>query len=117
MGGEINRKRANAMFERIRSFLRQSPRVHLRVNGVNSPRDFIELADRFIQGPLRYPLEWDDFISWRNDNPNLEAVRLRIGDVEPLLFSGDAAKRRKYAEVVRDERNRLAAALGLPPSQ
>ncbi len=62
---------------------------------------------------MRYPLEWDDFVSWENSNSSLEAVRLRIGEAEALLFSGDAAKKRRYIEIIIAERNKLAGIVGL----
>jgi hypothetical protein len=40
-----------------------------------------------IDGTLEYPLEWDDFISWRHENPNIEKIRDRIAANEPLFFS------------------------------
>jgi hypothetical protein len=35
---------------------------------------------------MRYDLEWDDFISWEADNPQVEQIRNRIGEHEMLLF-------------------------------
>lgn len=61
---------------------------------------------------MKYPLEWDDFISWEQTNPNLEAVREAIGRHEAWLFSGNKAKRIAYLQRVIEERNRLAALLG-----
>jgi hypothetical protein len=79
-----------------------------------TPTDLVSLIDRFIDGNVSYPLEWDDFISWPQDNPNLEAVRLRIGERESLLFSDKAEDKTKYGQIVINERNRLAAILGIP---
>jgi len=49
--------------------------------------ELVEILDRFLNGSMRYPLEWDDFISWENSNPNIEAIRNRIAETEPLFFS------------------------------
>jgi hypothetical protein len=77
--------------------------------------DIIELFDRFVFGPeMRYPLEWDDFISWESGNLQAEEVRLRLGEHERLLFSQDKALMKKYSVIVVEERNRLAVILGIP---
>jgi hypothetical protein len=64
---------------------------------------------------MKYDLEWDDFISWKHTNPNIEAIRDRIGEFEPLLFSKSLADRMRYCEKVMAERDRAAALCGLPP--
>ena len=94
--------------------LRSSARIHARSNPATNPREFVELIDRFVDGPVRYPLEWDDFISWRNENPYLEQARERIGAWEPLLFSKSVDGRREYVRHLLEERNRAAALVGLP---
>ena len=102
------------MFRRLRSWLRNSPRVHIREQGVTSMADLVDLIDRFIDGPMRYDLEWDDFISWTHSNPNIERIRNCIGDREPLLFSKKPADRARYLEFLIVERDRAAALCGLP---
>lgn len=100
--------------ERFRKGMRKSSHVHLRENPAGDTKQLVELIDRFIDGPMRYPLEWDDFISWENENPHIEQIRDRIGQHERLLFSRRAEDRIAYANVVIAERNMLAAMLGLP---
>jgi hypothetical protein len=99
---------------RLREFLRRSSFIHQHEQPANTPAEFIDLADRFVDSQPRYPLEWDDFISWDNSNPELEAVRNRIGELETALFSGSTIGRKMYANRVIEERDRLAAILGRP---
>lgn len=105
------------MFQRIRRWLRESPHVHIREHGVNNLSDLVELIDRFIDGNVRYALEWDDFASWKNENPNIEEFRQRIGLTEPLLFKKDRSgvDEHKLTSMLLEERNRAAALIGLPP--
>lgn len=100
-------------FECIRSIFVQSRRVHLRQNPAEDTRSLVDLIDRFLDGPMRYELEWDDFISWRNENPHVEDIRNRIGQFEPLLFSKNKADRTMYRSKLIEERNRLARLLGM----
>ncbi len=57
----------------------------------------------------------DDFISWEQANPNVEAVRVAIGRYEGWLFSRNRSKIDAYAYRAAEERNRLAAMIGRPP--
>jgi hypothetical protein len=98
----------------LKRVLEQPSHVHLAQEVAGTPGDLIDLIDRFIDGPMRYPLEWDDFISWEQANPNVEAARQAIGQYEPWLFSQSAAKKNAYAYRVIEERNRLAAIIGRP---
>lgn len=66
---------------------------------------------------MRYDLEWDDFISWKNDNPNLEEVRDRLGAFEIHLFSKNPIDKLIYATKVIEERNKAAALIGLAPRE
>jgi hypothetical protein len=59
----------------IRSIFVQSVRVHARQNPAENTQNLISLFDRFLKRQPRYDLEWDDFISWRNDNPHVEQIR------------------------------------------
>ncbi|HWA92941.1 MAG TPA: hypothetical protein VG889_23110 [Rhizomicrobium sp.] len=77
--------------------------------------DLVDLIDRFIDGDLRYELEWDDFISWTHSNPNIEEFRDRIGAGEPLAFSKKPEDRARFLELLIAERDRAAALCGLPP--
>lgn len=99
--------------ESIRNVFVQSHRVHLRQNPAESTRDLVDLIDRFLDGPMRYDLEWDDFISWQNSNAHVEEIRNRIGQFEPLLFSKDKSDRSLYRQKLIEERNRLARLLGM----
>lgn len=101
----------------LKRVLTQSSRVHLHQEPASTTGDLIELIDRCIEGRLNYPMEWDDFISWEQANPNVEAARDAIGKYEPWLFSGSKAKRNAYWHRVVEERNRLAALLGRPQRQ
>jgi hypothetical protein len=47
--------------------------------------DAIDLIDRFLDGEVSYPLEWDDFISWEHPNPTIDGYALR--SVNSNLFS------------------------------
>ncbi|MDP1601613.1 MAG: hypothetical protein Q8M13_20835 [Phenylobacterium sp.] len=92
----------------------QSSRVHICQDVAATPGDLVDLIDRFIDGPMRYPLEWDDFISWEQANPNVEAARREIGKHEEWLFSRDSSKISAYSFRVVEQRNRLAAIVGRP---
>jgi len=91
--------------------------MHLREHPANDLPKLVALLDRFIDGNLRYPLEWDDFISWNHDAPSIEAIRARIAEMEPLFFSRAPADRARAVELLIGERNRAAAVLGLPPRE
>jgi hypothetical protein len=99
--------------ERVRRLLVKSPRIHLHQNPAESPRDLVGLIDRFLDGPMRYDLEWDDFISWKNENSHVEEIRNRICQFEPLLVSKTKGDRALYRRKLIEERNRLAHLLGL----
>lgn len=71
----------------IRRFLRLSPRVHLREHNVKTLTDVVDLLDRFLNDQLRYPLELDDFVSWKNNNASVEQFRERVAATEPLLLN------------------------------
>jgi hypothetical protein len=94
--------------------LRDSQHVHLKQEPVHDLSSCLGLLDRFLGDGLRYPLEWDDFISWRHHNPGIESVREALADTEALFFSSDPLKRREGFEIVLAERNRIAAIVGLP---
>ena len=77
--------------------------------------DLVALIDRFLNDKLSYALEWDDFISWKNGNPNVEAIRERIAITEPLFFSKKKADREHGVKLIVEERNRAAALAGMDP--
>jgi hypothetical protein len=104
----------DALTAKLREFFTRSSVIHIRFRSADSVEELIHLIDRFIDGPLRYDLEWDDFISWKNDNPHLEDIRNRIGEFEPLLLSPTKENRIRYSNHLIEERNRLSALLNLP---
>lgn len=93
----------------------QSDRIHLKGDPASSLTELVSLLDRFVDGNLRYGLEWDDFISWDHDNPGIEAIRYRIAVLEPLFFSEDVTDREEAMRVLIAERDSAAALCGLPP--
>lgn len=105
------------MFKAIRKWLRTSPHVHLDQRRPETVQQLIELLDRFLDGKLQYELEWDDFISWKNKNPNIELIRERIAGTEPLFFSKSPADRAHAVELLIEERNRSAALIGRSPRE
>lgn len=103
------------VLKKLRELLRTSPHIHQRERPPEVLHDLVGLLDRFLDDKLKYELEWDDFISWRNPNPNIEAIRERIADMEGLFFSKDLTERKRAVEALLDERNRAAALAGIPP--
>jgi hypothetical protein len=73
----------------------------------------VTLVDRFIDGRLEYSLEWDDFVSWPNDYPRIEAIRDRVATLEPFFVAKDPGRRSKAIEALLAERNG-AASLAIP---
>ena len=51
------------MLKRLQEWLRKSPYVHVRERRATGLSDVVGLVDRFIDGKMRYELEWDDFIA------------------------------------------------------
>ena len=94
--------------EWLKQKLRMSARFHI-AESVTSLPQAIDLIDRFLDSQHRYPLEWDDFISWESPHPMVEKMRTEIGEFEPLLFGG---KPSDYAREVRAIRDRYAATIG-----
>ncbi|HEY5237661.1 MAG TPA: hypothetical protein VIJ62_04710 [Rhizomicrobium sp.] len=76
-------------------------------------QQLVGLLDRFLEGKMNYELEWDDFISWKNSNPNIELIRERIAETEPLFFSKKTSDRKNAFDLLVEERNRAAAIIGL----
>src|SRR5258708_1660190 len=105
------------MLRKFREWLRNSSRFHLRQPPPNSMQDLVALLDRFLDDNLSYELEWDDFISWKSDNYEIELMRSRILRAEPLFFSKNATNRQRAIELVIGERNRAAALIGLQPRE
>ena len=103
------------MFKALRKWLRTSPHIHLDQTRPETIHELVDLLDRFLDDKLRYELEWDDFVSWKNNNPNIEIIRERIARTEPLFFSKSRADRDRAVELLVDERNRSAALIGESP--
>jgi hypothetical protein len=102
------------MFKRFRNWFRQSSHLHIREASVHDVRACVELLDRFLDGSLRYPLEWDDFISWEHENLHVEATRKAVAQTEPLFLSGDLAQRSQAIDIVVHQRDGLARLAGVP---
>jgi hypothetical protein len=96
-------------------WLHTSTRVHLNQQRPDTFENLVALLDRFLDGKLRYDLEWDDFISWKNENTNIEMIREKIAKTEPLFFSKALSDRMRAVELLVEERNRTAALIGQPP--
>ena len=106
------------MLRRLASWLRNSSHFHLRQERIDTLPELVGLLDRFLDDSLRYPLEWDDFISWDSRVPEIESFRQRIGTTtEPLFFSGLLSDRDKGAEIILSERNRAATLAAIPVRQ
>lgn len=102
------------MLKSLTNWFRHSEHFHLRQSGVATLSELVGVLDRFLDDRLHYPLEWDDFVSWKNSAPAIEPIRERIAATEPLFFSQNPADRAKGAQIVLEERNRAAALAGLP---
>ena len=103
-----------SVLDRLRNWLRFSPHFHVKDDPVHDLRSCVELIDRFIDDRCRYPLEWDDFISWSHSSPGIDSVRVTIADLEPMFFSADPESRAEATRQLVAERNRVAALLGIP---
>jgi hypothetical protein len=96
----------------LKMLFRNSSRIHIRTNPISNSRDVVELIDRFLDGKTKYELEWDDFISWKNENSQAEQVRLRLEKFEHLLKRETIEE---YSKHLVDERNHLSLLLGMKP--
>lgn len=50
----------NRLLAMVARLFRQSVHVHVRTSEIQTLRELIDLIDRFIDGEVAYPLEWDD---------------------------------------------------------
>lgn len=100
------------MFSFLAKWLRRSSHVHIRQGDVHTLRQLIELVDRFLDDQTFYELEWDDFVSWENANPAVEAVRRELEQLEPL-FLGKGANISEGTRQMLALRNRVAESIGL----
>ncbi|NFV79189.1 hypothetical protein [Magnetospirillum aberrantis] len=101
------------IFTKIRRWLRTSSHIHIREHGVRSLNDVVDLIDRFIDDRVIYDLEWDDFISWPHENICICTIISHISQYEYLLFSEFPADRVAYILHLTEERNRIAASIGM----
>lgn len=95
----------------VREFFTRSNRIHIRFRPVESTEELVHLIDRFVDGPLCHEMEWDDFVSWKNDNPHVEEIRGRITEFEPLFFSQNRDDRIRFCNELIKERNKIAVML------
>ncbi|NDK38167.1 hypothetical protein DT603_04850 [Pseudoxanthomonas gei] len=102
------------MLKMLRHWLRRSSHVHVRQAGPTDLQELVGLLDRFLDDKPRYPLEWDDFISWESHIPAIESIRIRVEATEPLFISRNAEDLAKGSALVLEERNRVAAWVGQP---
>jgi len=47
--------------------------------------DVADLIERFLQGKIRYPQEWNDFVDASQRDKKIEAYRRRCYDLDPLV--------------------------------
>ena len=100
-------------FEIINSIFRKSKRIHLSHSRVENLREMIYLIDRFLDDALEYELEWDDFVSWKNENQSVEEFRDKIADLERLFFSNDPSDRIQAKNEIVNYRNTAASLISI----
>ena len=98
----------------IKNFLKHSSHVHLRRNRVGTKESLVDIIDRFIDGRMEYPLEWDDFVSWENADPFIESKRMEIGSLERDFLSNNLDRRKQATGVLMELRNSVALMIGIP---
>lgn len=103
-----------SVVKRLKRFLRESSHFHVKQDEIHSLADIVDLIDRFIDGRLKYGLEWDDFISWESESSEVEAIREEIADLEPFFFSPSASDKAEGRVRLVSIRDRVAVGLGLP---
>jgi hypothetical protein len=57
------------------------------------------LIDRFVEGKLRYPQEWNDFIEAGTVEPRVEPFRRRCYELDPLVNVQGNPNRQALAEL------------------
>lgn len=98
----------------IKNFLKHSSHVHLRRIRVGTKESLVDIIDRFIDDRMEYPLEWDDPVSWENQDPFVESKRIEIGSLESDFLSDDLGRRKQATEVLMELRNSVALMIGIP---
>jgi len=76
--------------------------VHRRRRPAQTIKEARDLIERFMNDCPSYDFEWDDFISWQNENPTIEKVRKNLEIVEGLLISGDLLDRQRAMSTLQD---------------
>lgn len=104
----------NDIGDRVALWLNNSSRIHVRASPVQDLEELVSLIDRFVDDNVRYPLEWDDFVSWPHKDPRIETARRIFEDSERLLFSTVCDERKKYIQILLNERNKVAQLINLP---
>lgn len=99
------------MIKKLLRWLTNSSHVHARQHEISNFSDLIDLLDRFVSGDLKYPLEWDDFVSWENSNWHIEELRQQVASLEPLFFSKVQKDREQAVEKLLEVRDRAKAKL------
>ena len=79
------------MLKKLQHWLRHSAHVHVRSGNVANMHDLVVMIDAFLDDKLAYDLQWDDFISWKHENPNIEAIRKRIAATAKRLTPPSSA--------------------------
>lgn len=98
----------------LMSLLKTSHRVHLH-RSVTSVAEAIGVIDRFIDGNPKYPLEWDDFISWESSLAGVERMRNEIKTMEPMFLSQDRTVRLQAHRKLIEIRNYYSTFNGIAP--
>jgi hypothetical protein len=76
--------------------------AHRRRRPAQTIREARDLIERFMNDCPNYDFEWDDFVSWKNENPVIETVRKKLEVVEGLLISIDPIERQNAILILRD---------------
>ena len=105
------------ILDKIREFFIRNNFIHQKGPPVSSLRELVDLIDRFIDNDMHYGLEWDDFISWKNESSLIEDFRQEIGNYEPLLFSKSRSKMLEYCNNLIEIRNSIADRIAHPIRQ
>lgn len=101
------------MLQKLKNYLLRSDRIHVRGRDVGAGRELITLIDAFLDNSLSYPLQWDDFVSWKSKDSGMESIRMRIAPLEPLFLSRSAEDRKRATIELVQIRNDLALSHGL----
>lgn len=81
--------------------------LHRRRRPAQTIQEARDLLKRFQENRPSYDFEWDDFISWKNENPTIEKIRLQLEEIEPLLVTGSENDRSKIHYMLENAINYL----------